>query len=145
MVYTFLQKSETFAKFSQYKTLVANYNDHKIKALRSDNGGEYTSHEFVKFFRDSDISHEKTAPYSPDQNGVSERASNTLVGRAKSMFLDGNMSDNLWAEAIDTAIYLNNRSLTSAKNKTPYELWTGQQPNFAHLGPFGAPACYHVR
>ena len=144
MVYALRQKSETFGKFREYKALVGSCHDRRIVALRSDNGGEYTSHLFAKFLRDSGISHEKTAPYSPEQNGVSERANCTLVGRAKAMILDGNMSDNLWAEAIHTAVYLNNRSPTSAKNKTPYELWTGQQPNLAHLIPFGAPACYHV-
>ena len=122
IIYALRQKSDTFSKFREYKALVQNYHDYKIKALRSDNGGEYTSHQFAKFLRDSGISHEKTAPYSPEQNGVSERANRTLVGRAKAMILDGNMRDNLLAEAIHTAVYLNNRSPTSAKNKTPYEL-----------------------
>jgi len=144
MVYILRQKSETFSKFREYKALVENYHDKKIKALRSDNSGEYTSHQFAKFLRDSGISHEKTAPYSPEQNGVSERANRTLVGRAKAMILDGKMSDNLWAEAMHTAVYLNNRSPTSARNKTPYQLWTGKQPNLSHLIPFGAPAFYHI-
>jgi len=121
MVYVLHQKSETFAQFWEYKALVENYHDNKIKALRSDNGGEYTSAQFAKFLRDSGISHEKRAPYSPEQNRVSESANRTLVGRAKAISLDGNMSDNLWAEAIHTAVYHNNRSLTRAKNKTPYE------------------------
>ena len=62
------------------------------------------------------------------------------------MILDDNMSDNLWAEAIHPAVYLNNWSTTSEKNKTPYELWTGQQPYLAYLVPFqvGAPAGYNV-
>jgi len=144
VVYILRQKSETFAKFREYKALVENYHDRKIKALRSDNGGEYTSNQFTKFMRESGISHERTAPYSPEQNGVSERANRTLVGRAKAMILDGNMSDNLWAEAMHTAVYLNNRSPTTAKPKTPYELWTGTQPDLSSLIPFGTPAFYHI-
>jgi len=144
MVYILHQKSETFSKFREYKALVENYHDKKIKALRSDNGGEYTSNQFSKFLRDSGISHEKTAPYSPEQNGVSERANRTLVGRAKAMILDSQTSDNLWAEAIHTAVYLHNRSPTSAKNKVPYELWTGQHPDLSRLIPFGTPAIYHI-
>ena len=121
MVYAFRQKSETFAKFREYKAMVENYHDHKIKALRSENGGEYTSHQFAKFLRDSGISHEKTAPYSLEQNAVTEKANRTLVDRVKDEILNGNMSDNLWAEAIHTAVYLHNWSPTSAKNSVVHE------------------------
>ena len=128
VIYILRQKSETFAKFREYKALVENYYDRKIKALRSDHGGEYTCNQFTKFMREEGISHEKTAPYSPEQNGVSKRANRTLVGRAKTMILDGKISDNLWAEAMHTAVYPINRSPTRAKpkHKTPYELWTSQ-------------------
>ena len=63
MVYTLYQKSITLSKFKEYKALVENYHNGKIKALRSDNGGEYTSKDLSKFLRESGISHETTAPY----------------------------------------------------------------------------------
>jgi len=65
-VFTIHQKSDTFSKFKEYKALVENYHNMKIKALRSDNGGEYTSDSFSTYLRNSGISHEKTAPYSPE-------------------------------------------------------------------------------
>ena len=140
------QKSETFAKFCEYKALVENYHNRKIKALRSDNGGEYTSNQFTKFMREAGISHEKTASYSPEQPDVSERANRTLVGRVKAMIPDGKMSDNLWAEAMHTAVYITNQSPTRAKpdHITPYELWTGTQPDLSRLIAFGTPAFYHI-
>jgi len=144
MVYILRQKSETLSKFREYKALVENYHDKKIKALRSDHSGEYTSHQFVKFLRDTEITHEETAPYSPEQKGLSERANRTLVERPKTMIIDGKMSNNLWAEAMHTAVYLNNRSSASVENKTLYELWTGKQPNLSHLILFEAPAFYHI-
>jgi len=144
MVYTLHQKSETFSKFKEYKALVENYHNGKIKALRSDNGGEYTSNEFSKFLRESGISHETTAPYSPEQNGVSERATRTLIGRAKAMILENELHDNLWAEAIHTAVYLKNRCPTTSKISTPYQLWTGQRANLSHLIPFGTLAFHHI-
>jgi len=76
--------------------------------------------------------------------GVSERANRTLVGRAKAMILENKMSDNLWGEAIHTAVYLKNRSPTRSKDSTPYQLWTGQHPNFSHLIPFGTLAFSHI-
>jgi len=121
-----------------------NYHNRKIKALRSDNGGEYTSDSFSTYLRNSGISHKKTAPYSLEQNGVSERANRTLIGRAKAMILENKMNDNLWGEAIHTAVYLKNRSPTRSKNSTPYQLWTGQRPNLSHLIPFGTLAFSHI-
>ena len=50
--------------------------ERKIKILRSDNGGEYTSKEFVSFCRDVGIKRELTTPYNPQQNGVVERKQN---------------------------------------------------------------------
>jgi len=144
MVYPLHQKSETFSKFKEYKALVENMHNGKIKALRSDNRGEYTSNEFSQFLRESGISHEATAPYSPEQNGVSERANRTLIGRAKAMILENQFHDNLWAEAIHTAVYLKNRCPTTSKISTPYQLWTGQQANLSHLIPFGTGAFHHI-
>jgi len=139
-VFTIHQKSETFSKFKEYTALVENYHNRKIKAVRSDNGGEYTSDSFSTYLRNSGISHEKTAPYSPEQNAVSERANRTLIGRAKAMILEHKMNDHLWGEAIHTAVYLKNWSPTRSKHSTPYQLWTGQRPNFSHLIPFGIQA-----
>jgi len=143
-VFTIYQKSETFSKFKEYKALVENYHNRKIKALRSDNGGEYTSDSFSTYLRNSGISHEKTAPYLPEQNGVSERANRTLIGRVKAMILENKMNDNVWGEAIHTAVYLKNRSPTCSKNSTPYQLWTDQRPNPSHLIPFGTQAFSHI-
>ena len=51
----------------------------KLKVLRSDNGGEYTSGEFVEHLMSEGIRHELTVPKSPQQNGVAERLNRTLV------------------------------------------------------------------
>ena len=42
-VYFLKEKSEVFSKFKEYKDLVENHTDRNIKALWSDNGGEFTS------------------------------------------------------------------------------------------------------
>ena len=43
------EKSKSFDKFKSFKTLVENEIEAKIKCLRSDNGGEFTSDEFDIF------------------------------------------------------------------------------------------------
>ena len=62
----------------EWKAMVEKLTGRKLKVLRSDNGGEYTSEEFSKFLKSEGISHELTVPKSPEQNGVAERLNRTL-------------------------------------------------------------------
>ena len=53
--------------------MVENSTGCKLKTLRSDNGGEYTSAEFTEYLKQEGIRHEPTVPKTPKQNGVAER------------------------------------------------------------------------
>jgi transposase InsO family protein len=55
-------KDEVFNKFKEFKALIKNISERKIKILRSDNGGEYTSKEFVNYCEDVEIKRELTTP-----------------------------------------------------------------------------------
>ena len=46
-VYFLKSKDEVFGKFKEFKALIENLSKRKIKILKSDNGGEYTSKYFV--------------------------------------------------------------------------------------------------
>ena len=65
-------KSEFFSKFKEYKSLVENQIDRKIKILQSDNGGGFTLEEFKEIYREYGINLELTTPYNPQQNGFTE-------------------------------------------------------------------------
>jgi transposase InsO family protein len=84
-VYILKSKGECFEKFREYKALVETQSDHKIKVLRSDNGGEYVSQAFQEFLKTHGIVHQTSTPYTPQQNGVAERANRTIVEMARSM------------------------------------------------------------
>jgi transposase InsO family protein len=71
-VYLLKSKNEVFRKFKEFKSLIRNLSKRNIKILRSDNGGEYTSKEFVKFYIDFGIKRGITTPYNRQQNGVDE-------------------------------------------------------------------------
>jgi transposase InsO family protein len=78
-VYFLKSKDEVFSKFKEFKTLIENIFERKIKILRSDNGDEYTSKEFVNFYKYVGIKRELTTPYNPQQNGVAERKNKTIM------------------------------------------------------------------
>jgi transposase InsO family protein len=77
-----------FGKFKEFKSLIENLSKRKFKTLRSDNGGEYTSKEFVRFCRDFRIKRELTTPYNPQQNGVVERKNRIIMEVVKTMIHD---------------------------------------------------------
>lgn len=141
-VYLMKQKSEAFLKFQLYKSYVENQTHHKIKILRTDQGGEYLSNEFSAFCQEQGIKRETTAAYTPQQNGVSERKNRTLVGAILSMLSYAKFPNIFWGEALHTANYLQNRSPTKStpSNTTPFEIWHGRQPNLSYLKIFGCKA-----
>ena len=102
-VYALKHKNQVFECFQQWKALVEKCTGQKVKALRSDNGGEYTSSEFKAYLG---IRHELTVPKSPEQNGVSERINRTLVELVRSMLADSRLPNRFWAEALSTVVFL---------------------------------------
>jgi transposase InsO family protein len=128
-VYFLKSKDEVFSKFKEFKALIENLSERKIKILRSDNGGEYTSKEFVNFCKDVGIKRELTTPYNPQQNGVAERKNRTIMEAMKTMIHDQDLPMCLWAEATMTTVYVQNRLSHSALGfKTTEEMFTGKKP-----------------
>nr|GFA49173.1 ribonuclease H-like domain-containing protein [Tanacetum cinerariifolium] len=66
---------------------------------------------------------------TPQQNGVAERKNRTLIDAARTMLADLKLPTTFWAEAVNTACYVQNRVLViKPHNKTPYELFLGTAP-----------------
>ena len=119
-IYPIKVKGECLDKFKEFKALVENRCEKKIKMLRSDNGGEFMSNQFREFLKKEGIARQTSTPYTPQQNGVAERANQTIVEMARSMLHAQNLSLDLWAEAVVNAVYTSNRCPTSAvPNMTP--------------------------
>ncbi len=90
--------------------------------IRSDNGGEYTSNAFEKYLTDLGIDHQTTVPYTSHQNGVAERTNRTIVERTIALMHSEQLPTGLWAEVMDTVVYLKNLSPSRAlKRSTPFE------------------------
>ncbi|GJY24393.1 retrovirus-related pol polyprotein from transposon TNT 1-94 [Tanacetum coccineum] len=83
---------------------------------------DFSQFTWVKFLRSKDETPE-TVPRNPQQNGVVERRNCTLVEAARTMLIFSKAPMFLWAAAVATACYTQNRSLIHTRhNKTPYEL-----------------------
>eukprot|EP00253_Pinus_taeda_P030234 PITA_30234 len=87
----------------------------------------------------------KTTPYTPQQNGVSERINKMLMEWARSMLSSAGLGHEFWVEVVDTTCYLVSRSPSpTLEDKTPQEVWTGKKPSLSHLRVFGCDAYVHV-
>nr|GFA75636.1 retrovirus-related Pol polyprotein from transposon TNT 1-94 [Tanacetum cinerariifolium] len=88
------------------------------------------------------ISHETSVARSPQQNGVVERCNRTLIKAARTMLIYTYAPLFLWAEAVATACFTQNRSIIRLRHgKTPYELMHDKQPDLLFFHVFGA-LCY---
>ncbi|MCO5550507.1 hypothetical protein L7F22_003994 [Adiantum nelumboides] len=140
-VYPLRAKSDVLDTFKKFLASVENQTGKKLRSLRSDNGGEYVSKAFIDFCAAKGIKRELTAPFNPSQNGVAERLNRTIQEKVRSM-----LSHGFWAEAVQTAIHLINRSPSKALGgEVPEEVWSGKPPSYAHLRVFGCEAYVHIR
>jgi len=89
--------------------LVKNETGRKLNCLKSDNGGEYCSHEFEDYCSTNGICRQKIVPRTSYENRVVEHMDRTIMEHARSMRLQAALPVHKWAEAVNTTIYLINR------------------------------------
>nr|GEZ18861.1 retrovirus-related Pol polyprotein from transposon TNT 1-94 [Tanacetum cinerariifolium] len=95
-----------------------------------------------EYFDTVGISHQMSSVRTPQQNRVVERQNRVLVEAARTMLIFSRAPLFLWAEAIATACFTQNRSIIHRRfNKTPYDLINGRKPDISFLHVFGA-LCY---
>ena len=66
-IYVVKHKHEVFGKFVEWRSLVKKSSGYKVKKLRTDNGGEYTSTEFKSYLKKEGIEHQYTIPKTPSK------------------------------------------------------------------------------
>ena len=138
-------KDKVFDAFLNFQSYVTNQFNAKIKVLRSDNGGEYTSHKFKDHLKKHGILHQTSCPYTPQQNGVAERKNRHLMEVARSMMFYTNVPRRFWGDAVMAACYLINRIPTRILNDTsPFEVLNKTKPSLDHLRVFGC-VCFILR
>ncbi|GJV74376.1 retrovirus-related pol polyprotein from transposon TNT 1-94, partial [Tanacetum coccineum] len=113
-----------------------------VRFIRTDNVTRFVNQALSAYYEGVGITHQKSVPRTPQQNGVVERRNRTLVEAARTMMIFSKAPMFLWAEAVATACYTQNRSLIHTRhNKTPYELVHEKKPDLTFFRVFGA-LCY---
>ncbi|GKB75766.1 retrovirus-related pol polyprotein from transposon TNT 1-94 [Tanacetum coccineum] len=94
------------------------------------------------YYEDFGVTHQTSVTHTPQQNNAVKRQNRTLVEDARTMLIFSKAPLFLWAEAVATACYTQNRSLIrSHHKKTPYELLHDRKPDLKYFHVFGA-LCY---
>nr|GEV33643.1 hypothetical protein [Tanacetum cinerariifolium] len=103
-----------------------------VRFLEKEKSGQFCGMKGIK--------REFSIPKIPQQNGIAERKNRTLIEAARTMLADSLLPIPFWAEAVNTACYVQNRVLvTKPHNKTRYELLHGKTLNIGFMRPFGCP------
>ncbi|KAI3735402.1 hypothetical protein L6452_14898 [Arctium lappa] len=139
-VYFLRTKDETSGLIKSFILRIENQTNQKVKVIRSDNGTEFKNLDLNTFCEEKGIERQYSAPRSPQQNGVAESRNRTLIEAARSLLADSKLPITFWAEAVNTACYVQNRVLVvKPKNKTPYDLFNKRKPFIGFFKPFGCP------
>ncbi|GJT90774.1 retrovirus-related pol polyprotein from transposon TNT 1-94 [Tanacetum coccineum] len=113
-----------------------------VRRIRIDNGTEFVNHTLREYYEKVRISHKTSVARSPQQNGVVERRNCTLIEASRSMLIYAKAQLFLWAEAVATTCYTQNRSIIRLRHlKTPYELLHDKPPDLSFIHLLGA-LCY---
>nr|GFA25792.1 retrotransposon protein, putative, unclassified [Tanacetum cinerariifolium] len=114
----------------------------QVQCIRTDNGTVFKNKTLAKFFDEVSITQQISAARMPQQNAIVERRNRTLVEAARTMLTFKNLALFLWAEAIATACFIQNRSIIHKRfDKTPYELMNKRKPNIKFFRVFEC-RCY---
>ncbi|GJY68166.1 retrovirus-related pol polyprotein from transposon TNT 1-94 [Tanacetum coccineum] len=106
----------------------------------TDHGREFDNEvQFENYCDLNGISHNFSAPRTPQSNGVVERKNRTLQEMSRTMLNEQSIPQKFWCNAVDTSTYIINRvSIRRILGKTPYELLRGRKPNLNYFRVFGS-------
>lgn len=111
-----------------------------IRTILSDQGTEFKNRGMAMLCLKNGVNQEFSTPNAPQSNGFIERTVQTIDTSARTMLVASNLPNQLFTEALSSAVYLNNRLPTKKSIKTPYERFIGRAPVISNLVNFGQEA-----
>ncbi|PKU71260.1 Retrovirus-related Pol polyprotein from transposon TNT 1-94 [Dendrobium catenatum] len=141
-VYLLKQKNEVSSFLVNFINYIEKQFNTAVHTLRSDGGTEFNNSHLKNFTLSRGITHQFSCPYTPQQNGVSERKIRHISETARTLLLDANLPSYLWSAAVLTAVFLINYLPSPNTNFTsPHQLLFKTPPDYTILRPFGC-RCY---
>ncbi|MBW0533531.1 hypothetical protein O181_073246 [Austropuccinia psidii MF-1] len=138
-------KPQAYEEFVKKQKLIKNTHNRKIKQLVTDGGGEFLNQKFKDLANQHGFTHVIAPPYTPEHNGIAERANRTILDKDQCLLLTSNLPNQYWEEAINTATFLTNILPTPSKrNLSPYFLWTAQLPKIKRVCTFGCKVIFLI-
>ncbi|GJT07347.1 retrovirus-related pol polyprotein from transposon TNT 1-94 [Tanacetum coccineum] len=133
-------KTEAFDQFEIFSKKIQNQLGCTIVSIRTDHGRGFDNEvQFGEFCNANGITHNFSAPRTPQSNGVVERKNRTLQEMSRTMLNEQSLPQKFWCNAVDTSTYILNRILIRAiLGKTPYELLRGRKPTLDYFRVFGS-------
>jgi len=136
---------EVLGMFDTWRRKVEKQSGRTVKIVRSDNGGEFVSFSFNKYFKELGIIHQTTIPHSPMQNGVAEREMRILEESITAMLLDSGLSKGYWELALAYTTYIQNcLPVKRLGDLSPVEAWSGRRPDLRRIKTFGCKAAVKI-
>ncbi|GJU06725.1 retrovirus-related pol polyprotein from transposon TNT 1-94 [Tanacetum coccineum] len=133
-------KNEAFEKFEILSKKIQNQLGSSIIAIRTDHGREFDNEVQFRAYCDAlGITHNFSAPRTPQSNGVVERKNRTLQEMSRTMLNEQSIPQKFWCNVVDTSTYILNRILIRPiLGKTPYEIFRGRKPSLEYFKVFGS-------
>ncbi|GJT76378.1 retrovirus-related pol polyprotein from transposon TNT 1-94 [Tanacetum coccineum] len=133
-------KTKAFDQFKIFSKKIQNQLGCTIVSIRTDHGREFDNEvQFGEFCNANGITHNFSAPRTPQSNGVVERKNRTLQEMSRTMLNEQSLPQKFWCNAVDTSTYILNRILIrTILGKTPYEILRGRKPTLDYFRVFGS-------
>ncbi|CAI7842375.1 unnamed protein product, partial [Closterium sp. NIES-53] len=85
-----------------------------VKRIRTDRGGEFLGAEMTARLKKQGIQRELTTAYTPQSNGVAERANRTILETARALLIESGVGNSMWPHAVRHATVARNRVLSKS-------------------------------
>nr|GEV43562.1 retrovirus-related Pol polyprotein from transposon TNT 1-94 [Tanacetum cinerariifolium] len=133
-------KDKTKDHFEIFSKKIQNQLGCKIVSIRTDHGREFDNEvQLEEFCKANGITHNFSAPRTPQSNGMVERKNRTLQEMNMTMLNEQSLPQKFWCNVVDTSTYILNRILIRAiLGKTPYKLLKGSKHTLDYFRVFGS-------
>ncbi|CAN0871895.1 Retrovirus-related Pol polyprotein from transposon TNT 1-94 [Linum grandiflorum] len=137
-IYFLRRKSELIDHAKAFVEMIRTQFGKTVKIIRSDPGGEFSSHSLLEFYRLHGIISQQSCPGVSQQNGLVERKHRHVLELTRALLLNSQVPGSFWVEAVATVIFLINRQITSVlADQSPFYRLYSKLPDYSRLRVFG--------